>query len=85
MTFSIGDLTFKDSFQFMAAGLGNLVEALISKGNDKFEHFHNMKNVLRNQKCNLYVRKGFTPTSGQMITNSLNKRDYHQEKHCILN
>ena len=64
MTFSIGDLTFKDSFQFMAAGLGNLVEALISKGKVKFEHFHTMKNILQNLKCNLYVRKGFIPTSG---------------------
>ena len=45
MTFSIGDLTFKDSFQFMAAGLGNLVEALISKGKYQFEHFHNMNNI----------------------------------------
>ena len=47
MTFSIGDLTFKDSFQFMAAGLGSLVEALISKGEDKFEHFHTMKTFYR--------------------------------------
>ena len=80
MTFSIGDLTFKDSFQFMAAGLGNLVEALISKGDDNFEHFHNMENILRNQKGNLYVRKGFILTSGLMITKSLNKKDYRQEK-----
>jgi len=64
MTFSIGDLTFKDSFQVMAAGLGNLDEALIPKGKDTFEHFHNMKNILQSQKWSLYVRKGFTLTSG---------------------
>ena len=29
----------------MAASVANLVEALISKGNDKFEHFHNMKKI----------------------------------------
>ncbi len=53
MTFSIGDLTFKDSFQFMAAGLGNFVEALISKGDDKFKYFHNLKKHFRETEMEL--------------------------------
>ena len=48
MTFSIGGLKFKDSFQFMAARLDKLVEALVSKDiDDNFEHFTKMKNILQ--------------------------------------
>ncbi len=61
MTFSIGDLTFKDSFQFMAAGLGNLVEALISKGEDKFKDFHNMKKHFTEPEMELICKKGVYP------------------------
>ena len=44
MTFSIGDLKFKDSFQFMASSLEKLVEGLKHEtGNDKLEHFHSMR------------------------------------------
>jgi len=61
MTFSIVDLTFKDCFQFMAAGLGNLVEALISKGQDKFEHFHTMKQHFTDSEMELICKKGVYP------------------------
>ena len=42
----------------MAAGLGNLVEALISKGEDKFKHFHNMKKHFTKTKMELICKKG---------------------------
>ncbi len=61
MTFSNGDLTFKYSFQFMAAGLGNLVEALISQGKYRFEHFHNMKKHFTIPEMELICKKGVYP------------------------
>ena len=58
MTFSIGDLIFKDNFQFMAAGLGNLVETLISKGEDKFKEFYNMKKNFTETEMIFLYKKG---------------------------
>ncbi len=79
MTFSIGDLTFKDSFQFMTARLGNLIEALISKGDDKFKEFQNMEKHFTKPEMEIICKKkGFILTSGLMITRNSNKKDYRQ-------
>ena len=43
MTFSIGDLKFKDSMQFMAESLENLAKALKQNTGDEFEKYTNMK------------------------------------------
>ena len=43
MTFSIGDLKFKDSCQFLAEKLENLVKGLKTEEDDIYENFHNMK------------------------------------------
>ena len=46
MTFSIGDIHFIDSFQFMASSLETLATNLLSENpNDKYENYTNMKKV----------------------------------------
>ena len=47
MTFSIGDIKFIDSLQFMASSLETLANNLSSNNkNDKYENYHNMKHTL---------------------------------------
>ena len=45
----------------MAAGLGNLVDALISKGEDKFKYFDNMKKHFTETEMELICKKGVYP------------------------
>ena len=45
MTFRIGDLKLLDTMQLMGTSLEELVRNLKTKKEDKFELFHNMKNV----------------------------------------
>ena len=42
LSFTIGDLKFMDSFQFMASSLEKLAENLYDR-EDKYKHFHNMR------------------------------------------
>ena len=46
MTLSIGNLTFIDSFQFMAFSLEKLTESLKMKTGDPYAKFTNMKRFL---------------------------------------
>ena len=62
MTFSIGDLKFKDSCQFLAFSLETLVKGLKTEGEDKFENFHNMKREFKTQRqLELVCKKGVYP------------------------
>jgi hypothetical protein len=61
MTFSIGNLKFIDSFQFMASSLDKLAESLKTKGEDPFENFKNMKTNFDDEQMKLICRKGFYP------------------------
>ena len=76
MTFSIGDLKFKDSCQFLAEKLENLVkglkteeeelsEAELMNGStvhDIYEKFHNMKKEFKTRRqLELICQKGFYP------------------------
>ncbi len=53
MTFSIGDLTSKDSNQFMKDSLANLADSLISKKGDEYQNFTNMKKQFTESEMNL--------------------------------
>ena len=47
MTFSIGDIKFIDSLQFMPSSLEQLAKNLLSNNkDDKYENYNNMKNSL---------------------------------------
>ena len=61
MTFSIGNLKFIDSFQFMTASLEKLTDSLKSKTGDPYEKFHNMKRFFTDAELALIGRKGFCP------------------------
>ncbi len=43
VTFSIGDIQFIDSLQFMPSSLETLAKNLLSNKDDKYENYHNMK------------------------------------------
>jgi hypothetical protein len=61
MTFSIGDLKFLDTAQFMASGLDTLVKSLKTKNLDKFEKFNSLKQHLNEEELELICQKGFYP------------------------
>ena len=61
MTFSIGDLKFIDSLQFMASSLDKLAESLKCKGENPYLKFHNMKKHFDAEQMKLICRKGFYP------------------------
>ena len=62
MTFSIGDLKFKDSNQFMPASLDNLAQSLVSKNKEhKYEHFHNLKKHFTDSELYIICKKGVYP------------------------
>ena len=56
MTFSIGDLKFLDTAQFMPSSLDTLTENLKTKNLDKFEKFSNIQEELE-----LICKKGVYP------------------------
>ena len=59
MSFSIGDLKFIDSFQFMSASLEKLVENLYDK-DDKYKNFKFMKSIYP-EHYDLLCQKGVYP------------------------
>jgi hypothetical protein len=61
MTFSIGDLKFLDTAQFMASSLDTLVKNLKTKNLDKFEKFNSLKQHLNEEELELICQKGFYP------------------------
>ncbi len=63
MTFSIGNLKFIDSFQFMAFSLEKLTDCLKMNTGDPYAKFTNMKNFFNEEEMKLIARKGFYPTN----------------------
>ena len=62
MTFSIGDMKFIDSLQFMASSLDKLTESLKMKNDDDpYMKFHNMKKHFNKDEMELICRKGSYP------------------------
>ncbi len=61
MTFSIGDLKFKDSMQFMAESLDNLAKALKQETGDVYEKYKNMKRHFNEAEMKLICQKGIYP------------------------
>ncbi len=61
MTFSIGDLKFKDSMQFMAESLENLAKALKQKTGDVFEKYNNMKRHFNDEDMKNNMSEGDLP------------------------
>jgi hypothetical protein len=59
MSFSIGNLKFIDSFQFMSSSLEKLTENLYD-GQDRFKHFHNVKKFFP-EHLDLVCQKGYFP------------------------
>ena len=59
MSFSIGDLKFIDSFQFMSSSLEKLTENLYDD-QDKFKNFHSVRQNFSNH-LDLVCQKGFFP------------------------
>ncbi len=62
MTFSIGDLKFKDSMQFMAESLDNLAKALKqTTGVGEFVKYRNMKQHFNEEDMKIICQKGIYP------------------------
>ena len=62
MTFSIGNLKFIDSFQFMEFSLDKLVKGLTAETGDPYAKFTFMKkNKFNEKEMALIARKGFYP------------------------
>ena len=61
LSFSLGSLKFKDSYQFLQCSLATLVDNLVSKGEDNFEHLKHF--VLDSNIRSLLMRKGIFPYS----------------------
>lgn len=70
LTFSLGDLNFKDSFEFLGASLSNLVQDLCSKGEESF--FNVNKFFDKPEERALLYRKGVFPYN---YLSSLDKLD----------
>ena len=61
LSFSLGCLKFKDSYQFLQCSLSTLVENLSKKGD---VHFKNLRRFVPNKTlCSLLMRKGVFPYS----------------------
>ena len=61
MTFSIGNLKFIDSFQFMAFSLETLVKSMTALTGDPYAKFTFMKKHFDDKQMALIARKGFYP------------------------
>ncbi len=61
MTFSIGNLKFIDSFQFMNFSLEKLAESLKSKTGHPYTKFTNMKRFFNEEEMPLIARKSLYP------------------------
>lgn len=61
MTFSIGNMKFIDSMQFMTDGLSNLVESLKVPGDDPYQKFTIMKSRYDADSLDLICQKGYYP------------------------
>ena len=61
MTFTIGNLKFIDSYQFMKESLENLTKSLKNKKGDPYEKFEFMKQHFTKEELELIGRKGFYP------------------------
>jgi hypothetical protein len=61
MTFSIGDLKFLDTAQFMPSSLDTLIKNLKTKNLDKFEKFNSMKQHFNAEELELICQKGVYP------------------------
>ena len=61
MTFSIGNIKFIDSFQFMSDSLDGLVESLKSSGSDPYQKFTHMKKHFKSDEMSLVCKKGVYP------------------------
>ena len=61
MTFSIGNLKFSDSYQFMNGSLEKLTESLKNKTGDPYDKFEIMKAHFSKEELELIGRKGFYP------------------------
>ncbi len=59
MTFTVGNLKFIDSLNFLSSGLGQLVEDLASGGMDKFQNLK--QNFPANTRFDLLTKKGIYP------------------------
>ena len=61
LSFSLSSLKFKDSYQFLQCSLATLVDNLVLKGEDNFEHLKRF--VLNLNMLSLLMRKGIFPYS----------------------
>jgi hypothetical protein len=61
MTFSIGDLKFCDSAQFMPDSLETLAENLKTSNEDRYHNFNCMKQNFNQEEINLICQKGVYP------------------------
>ena len=61
MTFSIGNLKFLDTAQFMPESLEKLAENLKTNSQDKYENFKNMKQHFNEEEIELICQKGVYP------------------------
>ena len=61
MTFSIGDIKFLDTAQFMPSSLDTLVKNLKTKNKDNFEKFNSMKQHFNDEELELICQKGSYP------------------------
>ena len=61
LSFSLGSLKFKDSYQFLQCSLSTLVENLVSKGEENFEYLKRF--VPDSNMRSLLMRKGIFPYS----------------------
>ncbi len=61
MTFSIGNLKFIDSFQFVTFSLETLVKSLTAEIGDPFAKFTFMKKFVSESEMALIARKGVYP------------------------
>ena len=85
MTFSIGDLKFKDSMQFMAESLENLAKALKQKTGDEFEKYTHMKQHFNEEDMKIICRKGIYPYEWMDDKEKSSRSTYQQETSLNLN
>ena len=78
ISFTMGNLKFIDSYQFMGASLQKLVTNLAVEGKDKFQNM--MAHVQNSEQQDLLLRKGVYPYDYVMSLPSLLKRSFHRKK-----